>query len=98
MGKKKGSGQVKREQKPTSSHLFQAEHFQRLLTKVISTLNYRMETPEVPRSSASANLDPRGFKKPVKFNWSRNYHGHFPRDRTYFIKDPFSTRTRAGYD
>ncbi|KAL8169260.1 UNVERIFIED_CONTAM: hypothetical protein K2H54_041994 [Gekko kuhli] len=54
------------EQKPTSSRLFQAEHFQRLLTKVISTLNYQMETPDIPRSSASANLDPRGFKKPVK--------------------------------
>ncbi|KAL8178427.1 UNVERIFIED_CONTAM: hypothetical protein K2H54_046645 [Gekko kuhli] len=54
------------EQKPTSSRLFQAEHFQRLLTKVISTLNYQMETPDVPRSSASAKLDPRGFKKPVK--------------------------------
>ncbi|KAL8173808.1 UNVERIFIED_CONTAM: hypothetical protein K2H54_026368 [Gekko kuhli] len=33
---------------------------------VISTLNYQMETPDPPRSSASANLDPRGFKKPVK--------------------------------
>ncbi|KAL8174810.1 UNVERIFIED_CONTAM: hypothetical protein K2H54_054170 [Gekko kuhli] len=52
--------------KPTSSRLFQAEHFQRLLTKVISTLNYQMETPEEPRSSTSAKLDPRGFKKPVK--------------------------------
>ncbi|KAL8183696.1 UNVERIFIED_CONTAM: hypothetical protein K2H54_048893 [Gekko kuhli] len=54
------------EQKPTSSRLFQPEHFQRLLTKVISTLNYQMETPDVPRSSASAKLDPRGFKRPVK--------------------------------
>ncbi|KAL8221746.1 UNVERIFIED_CONTAM: hypothetical protein K2H54_074444, partial [Gekko kuhli] len=54
------------ETKPTSSRLFQPEHFQRLLTKVVSTLNYQLEEPDKPRSSASAKLDPRGFKKPVK--------------------------------
>ncbi|KAL8221787.1 UNVERIFIED_CONTAM: hypothetical protein K2H54_074488 [Gekko kuhli] len=54
------------EVKPASAHLFQREHFQRLLSKVISTLNYQMEVPEKPRSSPSANLDPRGFKKSVK--------------------------------
>ncbi|KAL8190418.1 UNVERIFIED_CONTAM: putative ubiquitin carboxyl-terminal hydrolase FAF-X, partial [Gekko kuhli] len=54
------------ETKPTSSRLFQPEHFQRLLTKVVSTLNYQLEEPDKLRSSASAKLDPRGFKKPVK--------------------------------
>ncbi|KAL8220845.1 UNVERIFIED_CONTAM: hypothetical protein K2H54_055529 [Gekko kuhli] len=65
------------EQKPISSRLFQAEHFQRLLTKVISTLNYQMETPEVPRSSASAELDPRGFKKPVKIQTFSPFPDYF---------------------
>ncbi|KAL8169841.1 UNVERIFIED_CONTAM: hypothetical protein K2H54_058674 [Gekko kuhli] len=65
------------EQKPVSSRLFQAEHFQRLLTKVISTLNYQMETPEVPRSSASAHLDPRGFKKPVKIQTFSPFPDYF---------------------
>ncbi|KAL8207158.1 UNVERIFIED_CONTAM: hypothetical protein K2H54_046717 [Gekko kuhli] len=65
------------EQKPVSSRLFQAEHFQRLLTKVISTLNYQMETPEVPRSSASAKLDPRGFKKPVKIQTFSPFPDYF---------------------
>ncbi|KAL8206945.1 UNVERIFIED_CONTAM: hypothetical protein K2H54_036816 [Gekko kuhli] len=36
------------EMKPTSSRLFQLEHFQRLLTKVVSTLNYQLEEPDKP--------------------------------------------------
>ncbi|KAL8179096.1 UNVERIFIED_CONTAM: hypothetical protein K2H54_059636 [Gekko kuhli] len=77
-GKEKGewSGE-ETEQNPTSSRLFQVEHFQRLLTKVISTRNYQMETPEVPRSSASANLDPREFKKPVKVQTFSSFPDYF---------------------
>ncbi|KAL8176730.1 UNVERIFIED_CONTAM: hypothetical protein K2H54_037964 [Gekko kuhli] len=63
--------------KPTSSRLFQPEHFQRLLTKVVSTLNYQLEEPDKPRSSASAKLDPRGFKKPVKIQTFSPFPDYF---------------------
>lgn len=48
------------------SRLFHVEHFQRLLNKVITTLNYQIEVTEKPRSTMTAQLDTRGFKKPAR--------------------------------
>lgn len=58
------SGEESAGTQEASTHLFQAEHFQRLLQKVITTLNYKVETQERPRSTASAELDARVFKRP----------------------------------
>lgn len=50
----------------SSSRLFQGEHLQCLLNKVIRTLNYQVEVPEKPTSSVSAKVDSRQFKRPVR--------------------------------
>lgn len=49
--------------KDSSTKLFQADHFQRLLKKVVKSLNYPAETGKQQKSMPAHTLDARGFKR-----------------------------------
>lgn len=54
------------ESQDNSSRLFSAEHYQRLLNKIIVTLKYQDEVKEKPKSAATEMLDARAFKSPSR--------------------------------